>query len=177
MRTYFKRKIFWVIFVKEYLNLDQNSFRILLSKVMEIWEPDVVSVQVWWLWFDSPSMKAINNLYCIKGSVRILGWRSSCLVQMRDTVNVHLRSTLRVEFFSLYNQQNSIVIGNKMGNLLSCIFPGPSLDFSWDLWKRVKGFNWGLVGKKLICACFRETGWDQKKPFLGPTVLSFGLNE
>lgn len=60
-----------------------------------------------------------------------------------------------------------------MGNLLSCIFLRVSLDFSWDLWRRVTGFTGGLVWKRLILACFRDTGWDQKKPVLEPTVALF----
>lgn len=72
---------------------------------------------------------------------------------------------------------NSIVIGEGIGNLLSCIFPRASLDFSWDLWNRVSGFNAGLWSGKSL---FGDAGGDQKKVFFRAycyLVLSFGLNE
>ena len=68
---------------------------------------------------------------------------------------------------------NQTVTGKEIGNLLSMYIPQGFLDFSWDLWRRVTGFNGGLVWKRLILAGFRDTGQDQKKPVLELTVALF----
>lgn len=87
-------------------------------------------------------------------------------------------SPLEFHFFSPKKlTKNSLSIDHEIGNLLSCIFLRPPLDFSWDLWKRVKGFKRMTGQEKAHTSVYQRDRMGPEEAFLGPSVLSFGLNE